>query len=71
MPPIVSVNLSDQAYSVYRGWKDHRNGSMMISAAVLQHQIRSDNLPMLEVGDRRTLADGNKLIWTEDGWGLE
>jgi len=71
MMPIVSVNLSEQAYNVYRGWKHHRNGSSMTSSAVIQYDVRREHVPMLELGDRRTLADGTKLVWTDSGWGLE
>jgi len=71
MAPIVSVNLSEQAYNVYRGWKHHRNGSSMTSSAVIQYDVRREHVPMLELGDRRTLTDGTKLVWTDNGWGLE
>jgi len=71
MAPIVSVNLSEQAYNVYRGWKHHRNGSSLTSSAIIQYDVRREHVPMLELGDHRTLADGTKLVWTDNGWGLE
>jgi len=69
--PIVSMSLSDQAYNIWRGWKDHRNGSKMTSAAIIQYDVRREHVPMLEIGDRRRLTDGTKLVWTDNGWGLE
>jgi hypothetical protein len=69
--PIVSVNLSEQAYNVYRGWKHHRNGSSMTSSAIMQYDVRRCDVAMLELGDRRTLTDGTKLVWTDNGWRLE
>lgn len=69
--PIVSVNLSDLAYATYRAWKQNRRGSYMTSAAIVQYQTRMENAPMLQLEDRRTLADGTNLVWTEEGWGLE
>jgi len=69
--PIVSMSLSDQAYNIWRGWKDHRNGSKMTSSAIIQYDVRREHVPMLEIGDRRALSDGTKLVWTDNGWGLE
>ena len=43
----------------------------MTSSAILQYDVRREHVPMLELGDRRTLADGTKLVWTDNGWGLE
>lgn len=43
----------------------------MTSAAIVQYQTRMENAPMLQLEDRRTLADGTNLVWTEEGWGLE
>jgi len=43
----------------------------MTSTAICQYDNRRETIPMLEIGDRRTLADGTKLVWTEEGWGLE
>jgi len=69
--PIVSMSLTDQAYNIWKGWKHHRNGSKLTSAAIIQYDTRREHVPMLELGDRRALADGTKLVWTEEGWGLE
>lgn len=70
--PIVSINLSDEAYAVYAAWKGTRKGSVRTSSAVRTYSHRIENLQMVQVGDRRTSADGKfELMWTDDGWILD
>ena len=71
MAPIVSVNLSEQAYSVYREWKAGRRGSKLVSFAIVQYQLRSEQIAMLQIGDKKVNEDGYPLIWTEDGWSVD
>jgi len=33
--PTVSINLSDNAYRLYREWKEERKGSDRVSAAIM------------------------------------
>lgn len=69
--PIVSVNLSDQAYAIYREWKKDRRGSKVVSFAIITYQLRAEQLAMLEPGDKRTNPAGYALIFDEKGWVLE
>jgi len=68
MAPIVSVNLSDQAYSIYREWKKQRRGSKVVSFAIITYQLRRDELAMRDVGDTRIDSKGEKITWGEQGW---
>jgi hypothetical protein len=68
MAPIVSVNLSESAYAVYRRWKDSRNGSRKVSFAIVQYQLRRDELAIRDIGDTRIDSKGEKVTWGEEGW---
>ena len=71
MAPIVSVNLSESAYAVYRRWKESRNGSRKVSFAITTYQLRLDQMALTEIGDRKLNEDGFSLVFTEEGWELE
>jgi hypothetical protein len=69
--PVVSVNLSDNAYEVYRMWRDHgRSASQKVSQAICRLWDGEDG-PVLQPGDRRTSVTGDKIVWTEGGWKME
>jgi len=71
MAPIVSVNLSEQAYSVYREWKKSRLGSKKVSFAITTYQLRLDQMALTEVGDKKVNEDGFPLVYTEEGWSVD
>jgi hypothetical protein len=64
--PIVSVNLSGSSYRVYEQWKKNRNGSRMISAAIMAYELRQLE-DRLRPGDIRVAITGEELEWTGDG----
>ena len=66
--PIVSINLSPAAYQIYTEWRRYRRGSAKVSSAVLNYRLRTEELPMLEPGDRRTRDDGTVLEYTDHGF---
>ena len=78
--PIVSINLSQQAYDAYQAL-EKGSRSRRISY-LLQRNYGFNNLqqwddcprcrglvnPMVEVGDIRIREDGDKTRWTLQGW---
>ena len=72
--PVVSVNLTDNAYKAYMIWRDHsKSASRKVSQAICRLWDGEDisDLPPLQPGDRRTSVTGDKLIWTGNGWKVE
>ena len=73
--PIVSVNLSEQAYEVWQTMVSGRR-SARVSYLLVRHykQTKEEKAegqrvaPILEVGDRRIAKNGEELIWTLNGW---
>tara|TARA_Y100000401_G_scaffold36825_1_gene27583 strand:- start:1108 stop:1344 length:237 start_codon:yes stop_codon:yes gene_type:complete len=73
--PIVSINLSAEAYEVYQAMVSGRR-SARVSYLLVRHykQTKKEKAegqrvaPILEVGDRRIARTGEELIWTLDGW---
>ena len=73
--PIVSVNLSAQAYEVWQTMVSGRR-SARVSYLLVRHykQTKEEKAegqrvaPILEVGDRRIGLKGEELIWTLNGW---
>jgi len=73
--PIVSVNLSEQAYEVWQTMVSGRR-SARVSYLLVRHykQTKEEKAegqrvaPILEVGDRRIGLRGEELIWTLEGW---
>ena len=69
--PVVSVNISENAYEVYRMWRDHgRSASKKVSQAICRLWDGEDG-PVLQPGDRRKSVMGDDIVWTEDGWKVE
>ena len=67
--PIVSINLTDNAYRAYKVWRDHgRSGSYKVSQAVERLWNQEDIVAALQPGDRRTSVTGEELEWTAEGW---
>jgi len=64
----VSINLSDQAYSIYREWKMQRRGSKVVSFAIMQYQLRREEIAMRDIGDQRIDSTGKTVTWGEEGW---
>tara|TARA_Y100000593_G_scaffold43496_1_gene83235 strand:- start:465 stop:683 length:219 start_codon:yes stop_codon:yes gene_type:complete len=70
--PIVSINLNDEAYGLYKEQMKVRNGSRFVSAAIINYRMKEEYLPMLKDGDRRTSISGDDLVWWEGkGWVVE
>jgi len=67
--PIVSVNLSDEAWTYYRIWRDSgRSASKKVSLAIERLWDGESIIPALQPGDRRTSITGDVLEWTDKGW---
>ena len=79
--PVVSINLSDGAYAVYKDAMKHREGSQMVSRAVMFYAARpyGQDEPIdrmtIEPGDIRISPLWGKLVWVkktkstgEPGW---
>lgn len=78
--PIVSINLSDQAYEVYKALE--KGGRSRRVSYLLQRnygfndqtswsdcpRCRGLTNPMIEVGDIRITDQGDRLQWTINGW---
>ncbi len=67
--PIVSINLNDEAYVLYKRHMEHRDGSRFVSAAIINYGVKDEYMPMLKDGDRRTSVTGDEMVWWEGkGW---
>jgi hypothetical protein len=67
--PAVSINLTDEAYALYKRHREFRDGSRFVSAAIIHYRDKEENLPMLRTGDRRMSVSGDELEWFEgEGW---
>ena len=67
--PAVSVNLSDEAYSMYKRHREHRDGSRFVSAAIMFYGTKDEFLPLLKDGDERISVTGQTLRWKDgEGW---
>lgn len=70
--PIVSVNLTDDAWVYYKIWRDSgRSASRKISMAIVRLWNGEEVVPTLQPGDRRTSVTGDQLVWTDKGWKVE
>ena len=70
--PIVSVNLTDDAWVYYRIWRDSgRSASRKVSMAIVRLWNGEEVVPTLQPGDRRTSVTGDHLVWTDKGWKVE
>ena len=69
--PVVSVNLTDNAWKYYKMWRDHgRSASYIVSQAIERLYNQQDAVPTLQLGDRRTSVSGEEIEWTAEGWSL-
>ena len=75
--PIVSINLSPRAYAIYDYLAKGRRASRLISTLLVNwdnmptyERSRTEGFvgPMLEVGDMRTMSNGDVCYWTDLGW---
>ena len=75
--PIVSINLSPRAYAIYDYLSKGRRASRLISTLLINWDNMSayqkSNLegfvgPLIMVGDRRTMSNGDICEWTDTGW---
>ena len=73
--PIVSVNLTPQAYDVWMTMVSGRRSARVSYLLVRNYnQSKEDKAdgelvaPILEVGDRRIMSKGEECVWTLEGW---
>ena len=68
--PIVSVNLSPKAYMIYDYLAKGRRASRILSTLLVNWDtMQEDGIgPLLEVGDRRQMMNGDICQWTDNGW---
>jgi hypothetical protein len=59
--PIVSINLSDEAYMIHSKWKQTSKASKNTSISILRWNAGMIN--SCRIGDRRTSIDGVPLIF--------
>jgi hypothetical protein len=62
--PVVSVNLSDNAYHIYKMWRNNgRSASAKVSLAISRMWNNEDAVAVLQPGDRRVSITGEELEW--------
>jgi hypothetical protein len=79
--PVVSINLSREAYELYMMMEDgtksrkvsyliERNWSTNAERTTWNHcpRCRGNVSPPVEIGDRRISGFGDLLVWSVDGW---
>lgn len=67
--PIVSINLNDEAYALYKRHMKMRDGSRFVSAAIIHYKNKDEYLPLLREGDIRRSVTGERLMWLDgSGW---
>lgn len=67
--PIVSINLNDEAYALYKRHMKMRDGSRFVSAAIIHYRNKDEYLPLLKDGDIRRSVTGEMLQWFDgSGW---
>ena len=66
MMPIVSINLSDDAYAIHNKWKQTSEASKNTSIAVLRWN--AGMIRASQIGDSRTSIDGILLIFNGMDW---
>ena len=64
--PIVSINLSPKAYQIYDYLAKTRKASSIVSQCLVNWDL--SHIPELQAGDRRTMDNGDELVWTDEGW---
>ena len=65
--PVVSVNLSDNAYHIYKMWRNNgRSASKKVSLAISRLFNNEEAVATLRVGDRRVSVTGDMLVWVGD-----
>jgi len=79
--PIVTVNLSEQAYNAYQAMTKGSR-SRRVSYLIVRNYVTMDDTqtwddcprcrgkvaPMVEEGDLRITERGDRLRWTLEGW---
>ena len=67
--PIVSINMTDSAYRIYKIWRDNgRSASRKVSSAIVRLWNQEDVVPTLQPGDKRVSITGEELTWSGVGW---
>ena len=63
--PVVSVNLSDNAYHIYKMWRNNgRSASKKVSLAISRLFNQEEAVAVLKIGDRRVSElTGDLLVW--------
>jgi hypothetical protein len=69
--PIVSVNLTDNAWTYYKMWRDHgRSASYKVSMAIERLWNQEEEVNALQPGDKRSSVYGMRT-WTGNDWVLD
>ena len=69
--PVVSVNLTDNAWKYYKMWRDHgRSASYKVSQAIERLWNQEDRVNALQPGDKRSSVYGMRT-WTGNDWVLD
>ena len=71
--PIVSVNLSDEAYNVWAAMPKGRRSARVAYLIMRNYGTKASSTgdrvaPIVEVGDRRIMSGGEECVWTLEGW---
>lgn len=59
--PIVSINLSPKAYSIYDYLSKKRSASRIVSQLLINWD--QDSKPFLQEGDQRVMSNGDITQW--------
>ena len=63
--PVVSVNLDDEAFQIYKLWRDTgRSASRKVSSAIRRMWAGEDAVAELQPGDVRRSITGDILVWS-------
>jgi len=63
--PVVSVNLDDEAFQIYKLWRDTgRSASRKVSSAIRRMWAGEDAVAALQPGDVRRSITGDILVWS-------
>ena len=69
--PVVSGNLTDNAWKYYKMWRDHgRSASYKVSQAIERLWKQEEVVNALRPGDRRSSVYGMKT-WDGNDWVLD
>ena len=61
--------MSPKAYQIYDYLAKQRKASSVVSQVLVNWDM--DHTPTLQFGDVRTMPNGDKCVWTENGWMIQ